>query len=154
MKLRKINNFLKFLPFYILLKFNSFFIYLSTIENIILRNKITNISFRNIVVCGYPRSGTTFITELINKDEKVTSLLYRDLPFVFTLYFWSKINNLYYYGINISRRSHRDKILINPDSPDSFEEIFWSSFIENYKEEGFKKIINNEYKNIVFEDYL
>lgn len=154
MKLKKINNFFKFLPFYLLLKFNSFFLYLSSIENIILRNKISNIKFRRIIVCGYPRSGTTFITELINKDKKVTSLLYKNLPFIFTLFFWNKINNLYYYGIKIKRRSHGDKILISPNSPDSFEEIFWSSFIEDYRKSGFKKKIDENYKNIIFEDFL
>jgi len=154
MKIKKINNFLKFLPFYLLLKFNSFFLYLSSIENIILRKKISDIRFKRIVVCGYPRSGTTFITELINKDNKVTSLTYKNLPFILTLYFWNKLNKIYYYGIGTTRRSHGDKILINPNSPDSFEEIFWSLFIEDYRDSGFKKNIDANYENIIFEDFL
>jgi len=152
--IKKINDFLKFFPFIISDSFKNFFLYLSYIEDIILKKKISNIFYKRVIVCGYPRSGTTFLTTILHKHEDIVSYQYKDIPFIFTIYFWNKFNNLYYYGAKKILRSHKDKISIDINSPDSFEEILWSSFIENYRDGGFKKILNENYNNKTFEKFI
>jgi len=69
------------------------------------------------------------------------------LPYIFCSYFWNKVNKIYYYGKRKNQRVHGDQLQVGPESPDAFEEIFWSRYIENYRGSGFKKILNYEYKN-------
>jgi len=56
-----------------------------------------------------------------------SSLTYSDMPFVLMPNTWKKISRK---KANISpqQRAHNDGILVGPDSPEAFEEVFWQVF--------------------------
>ena len=141
-------------PYFLQNKFRSFFLFLNNLENLFLKNKLKKIYYKKIIVLGYPRSGTSLITSLLNLNTKISSFEYRDLPFILCFYFWNKVNYLYYSSNKKFERSHKDKLLINYKSPDAFEEIFWSHYLEDYKKTGFKKILDEKYENKKLEFFL
>ena len=150
--LKKRTN--KILPYILQTKFINFFLFLNNLENFLLNKNLNKINYKKIIICGYPRSGTSLITSLINTNFNVSSFEYRDLPFILCSYFWNKINNLYYWSNKDFQRAHNDKLLINSKSPDSFEEILWSIYLEDYKKKGFKKILDEKYENKELEFFL
>lgn len=80
-------------------------------------------------VCGLARAGTTMITELLYQTGAFTSLTYRDMPFVLAPRRWrtlSRTHSLSGGGLEIER-AHKDGMMINLDSPEALEEVFWST---------------------------
>ena len=53
--------------------------------------------------------------------------LYADMPFILAPNLWSKIN--LNHQTELSERAHGDGILINSESPEAFEEVFWKTFV-------------------------
>ncbi len=144
---------IKLLPYFYQKKYFNFFNQLSEFENKILKtNKIKII--KPIFICGFARSGTTIIAHLLSKSYELGYFKYRDLPFLKIPYFWSFFNKFYYLNKKIAR-PHGDNLIVETDSPDSFEEYFWSNTINNY-DYNFSKFLNsvsNDYikKNIEYE---
>ena len=147
-----INNFLEFFPQIVSSKLDFFFEQLGKLENIVLKNKLQNIQ-KPIFISGQARSGTTALVEALNKHEDTGSFIYRDLPFVKTLYFWNLINKIYFKGVKPKPRVHGDGLQVHPDSPDAIEEIIWKSFLSDYRNSGFYKILDDNYINDSFKEY-
>ena len=139
--------------YYLANKFSKIFCLIEDFENFLIKKKVNNIIEKPIYVCGCPRSGTTIITHLLSKSSILGFFQYRDVPFLNILYSWSFINNIFYYGLRSSPRPHKDKIEINANSPDSFEEFFWSKNIEDYEKNFSKKIDQNTDNKTVVEKY-
>ena len=76
------------------------------------------------------------------------------MPFIFVSFFWNKINNLYYLGVKKGVRQHGDNIIIDPNSPDAFEEIFWAQYIKDYKKNGYRKILDYNYENKILKKFI
>ena len=148
-----INNFLGFFPYLISSKLDFFFKQISNLENLLIKNKIKKIE-KPIFICGFPRSGTTALLGVLNSHEDTGSFLYKDLPFIKTLFFWNLINNLYYKGVQVRPRYHGDGIEISPESPDAFEELIWRDFIIDYEKSGFFKLLSKDYNNNKFKKFL
>lgn len=83
---------------------------------------------RSIHVCGLARSGTTLLLNLLYGTGQFYSLSYRDMPFVMSPNFWKLISNNFRIKGELKERAHGDGMLINFDSVEAFEEIFWSTF--------------------------
>ena len=92
-----------------------------------------------VFVTGLARAGTTVLLEAIYSSNEFASMTYSDMPFVMAPNLWGKVKK----GIDVSapktERAHRDGIMINLDSPEAFEEVFWQSFSE---QEGFHQFEN------------
>ena len=142
--MRKINFFFEILPLALQYKFSYLFGFISHIENKILDNQIENVKVEDqIYICGYARSGTTAILNLINNTNKFSTLKYNSLPFVTIPFFWKKISNNFYDKNKYIYRYHDDEIKINSESPDSFEEIFWRNYIQSYEKNFYKQNISD-----------
>ena len=76
----------KILPYFLQIKFINFFLFLNNLENLFLNKKLKKINYKKIIVCGYPRSGTSLISSLINLNLNVSSYEYRDLPFILCVF--------------------------------------------------------------------
>ena len=89
------------------------------------KNLIENFN-KHVFISGLPRSGTTFLLEQIYNSGQFGSLTYNDMPYVMSPNIFSKLN----YGANIEKkeRFHKDGIYINLESPEAFDEIFFSTF--------------------------
>jgi hypothetical protein len=77
-------------------------------------------------VCGLARAGTTILTDVLYETGHFTSLTYRDMPFPLAPNFWRMLSR---FGIGGSRekieRAHGDGLMVNIDSPEALEEVFW-----------------------------
>lgn len=81
-----------------------------------------------VYVCGLARSGTTMLLRILDELEDFRSLTYRDMPFVLAPNLWRKITSREHHASVFSERAHRDGILVNVDSPEGLEEVFWRTF--------------------------
>lgn len=143
-KIRKINFFFEIFPLILQHKFHYLFDFFSNLENKIISNHFKDIEIEDqIYICGYARSGTTAILNLINSTNKFGSLKYNSLPFVTLPFLWKKISLKIYDKNKDIYRYHDDEIKINSESPDSFEEIFWKNYIKSYYENFYKININD-----------
>jgi hypothetical protein len=81
-----------------------------------------------IYVCGLARSGTTMLLRLLCEIDAFRSLSYRDMPFVLAPNIWRQITRHSKRRSVLVERAHGDGILVNFDSPEGFEEVFWRTF--------------------------
>lgn len=82
-----------------------------------------------IFVCGLARSGSTILTEIINRHPRTTSHRYSDFPLTWTPYWWNSLRaRLPLPNREPEERAHRDRLLITPDSPEAIEEVVWMHF--------------------------
>ena len=75
------------------------------------------------------------------------------MPFIKTLFFWNKINILFYKGLKKKSRIHGDGLLIDQYSPEALEEIIWKDFLEEYNNLGFFNFLDAKYFNKEFENH-
>lgn len=77
-------------------------------------------------VCGLARAGTTILTDVLYETEAFTSLTYRQMPFPLAPNMWKKLSR---WGVGGNEqkveRAHGDGLLVNIDSPEALEEVFW-----------------------------
>ena len=81
-----------------------------------------------VFILGLPRSGTTTLLRLLYSSGAYNSITYRDMPFVLMPRLWHKMTKNFHTHMKSVERSHSDSILIDYDSPESFESIFWNCF--------------------------
>ena len=95
---------------------------------------LKNQNIRNephIFISGMPRSGTTSLLNFIYLSNEFGSLKYKNLPFVFSPNFSKLLNKK---NIAKKERAHKDGILYDINSPEAFDEIFFSynnEFVKN-----------------------
>lgn len=85
----------------------------------------------HVFVCGLARSGTTVLMRALHESGDFASLTYRDMPFVLALNSWAKITSNNSKSIQKSVRAHDDGLLVDFDSPEALEEVFWGVFAGN-----------------------
>ncbi len=83
---------------------------------------------RPVYICGLARSGTTILLRALAKAEAFRSLTYRDMPFVLAPNLWRRIAGRTQRRLPPAERAHGDGILVDFDSPEAFEEVFWRTF--------------------------
>jgi|MDTG01.4.fsa_nt_gb hypothetical protein len=92
-----------------------------------LKNKDQKIiNEEHIFITGMPRAGTTAVLNYIYYSGLFSSLLYKDMPFLFSPNFQSLLS--FNRKISLSKRVHDDGIMINLDSPEAFDEVFLNNF--------------------------
>ena len=90
---------------------------------------------RPVFIVGMARSGTTTLLNLLMETGEFESSRYRDLPLPLFPGFWRKIHKSFKLGQHPVQRAHDDGILVSPDSPEAFEEIFWQNIGNHLSEE-------------------
>jgi len=71
------------------------------------------------------------LLEILAKMDCFRSLTYRDMPFVMAPNFWQMLSRHSQLGSQRIERAHGDGMMVDFDSPESFEEIFWHAFSKN-----------------------
>ena len=98
-----------------------------------------------IFVTALPRAGTTLLLELLSKHPDTVTHNYRDMPFVLSPIVWRRLSGRFQVDLARSERSHGDGMMVDVDSPEAFEEVFWlktfpemfgNSGIEPFHEDG------------------
>lgn len=82
---------------------------------------------RPVFIVGMARSGTTTLLNLLMATGEFESSRYRDLPLPLFPAFWRKVHKSFNLGQMPVQRAHDDGILVSPDSPEAFEEIYWDN---------------------------
>jgi hypothetical protein len=90
---------------------------------------------RPVFIVGMARSGTTTLLNLLMETGEFESSRYRDLPLPLFPAFWRKIHKSFKLGQLPVQRAHDDGILVSPDSPEAFEEIYWQNIGNHLAEE-------------------
>ena len=101
------------------------------LEKIIyLKNKdIKNQS--HVFITGLPRSGTTSLLNFLFSSGEYASLIYRNMPFIFSPNFSKLFNKK---NTPQKERMHGDGITYDINSPEAFDEVFFNNdeeFVEN-----------------------
>ncbi len=81
-----------------------------------------------VFVSGLARAGTTILMRTLYGTGAFRSLTYRDMPFVLMPKLWSKASKFLRQHKAEEERAHGDRIKVNYDSPEAFEEVFWRIF--------------------------
>ncbi len=81
-----------------------------------------------VYIAGLARAGTTILLEAIYASGRFATLTYRDMPFITAPNFWKSISSSQRQYAQAKERAHKDRLLVNYDSPEAFEEIFWMTF--------------------------
>lgn len=125
-------------------RFNKLFLFLSNFENNFFQIDRLKIK-KPVFICGMARSGTTFLTHLLDSSNYFSTFKYKYLPFYKTPIFWNYVNNLFYLSKKKRQRLHGDNLQVNINSPDSFEELIWKNFLEDYSLKGYwQKVEHHE----------
>jgi hypothetical protein len=82
----------------------------------------------HVFVAGLARAGTTILMRRFYGTGAYRSLTYRDMPFVLAPNLWGRIAQSSRRTVAASERAHGDRILVDADSPESLDEVFWRVF--------------------------
>jgi len=83
---------------------------------------------KHVFVSGLARAGTTILMRTFFNTGQFRSLTYRDMPFVLMPGVWKKLSKSFHKQEEAKERAHGDGILMDFDSPEAFEEVFWRTF--------------------------
>jgi hypothetical protein len=83
---------------------------------------------KHVFVSGLARAGTSVLMRRFYATGRYRSLTYRDMPFVLAPNLWRKLSSISSRDIEASERAHGDNLLVDADSPESFDEVFWRIF--------------------------
>lgn len=81
----------------------------------------------HVFVSGLARAGTTILMRRLYQSGQFGSLTYRDMPFVMAPNLWNKISRASTRDKEMAERAHGDGIMVDYDSPEALEEVFWRS---------------------------
>ena len=82
----------------------------------------------HVFIAGLARAGTTIITRILYETDVFTSLTYRHMPFVLMPRLWKTISTKFHKKSELKERVHGDGIMVDYDSPEAFEEVYWKNF--------------------------
>jgi hypothetical protein len=108
---------------------NNYFVSKATLDYELdkYKQKIDALEVENIVfVSGLARSGTTYFLNKIHSTNKIASLQYNNMPFLFLPNTWVNTNK----GETVER-AHKDGIKVNRTSPEALDEYFWKVFFDD-----------------------
>ena len=83
---------------------------------------------RHVFVAGLARAGTTVLMRQFHATGQYRSLTYRDMPLVLFPNLWRRLSLISRRDIKSAERVHGDNVLVDGDSPESFDEVFWRIF--------------------------
>lgn len=100
-------------------------------------NKFADPADGAVYVCGLARSGTTMLLRILDEIDTLRSLTYRDMPFVLAPNLWRQITRYAPQRSEPAERAHGDGIIVDFDSPEGFEEVFWRTFSRQIPDTGY-----------------
>jgi hypothetical protein len=81
-----------------------------------------------VFITGLARSGSTTLLNLLYDTQQFRSLTYQDMPFIMMPGIWQTMRGGSAQESTPKERAHGDRIAINEQSPEAFEEVFWLTF--------------------------
>jgi len=109
-------------------------------------NPSSIIDQKHVFIAGLARAGTTILMRRFHSSCQYSSLTYNDMPFVLMPTLWGKISSLSRKQLTKVERAHGDGLLVDYNSPEAFEEVFWRIF------SGDKYIKRNKLLSMIVDD--
>lgn len=125
-------------------------------ENRMLADEIEATALdRPVFVAGLPRSGSTILLQMLATAPGFTAQRYADLPLLWTPYAWNwLLQRLSLRSTAMVERSHRDRVLVNRDSPEALDEPLWQHFFPFLHQEQRSELLAADVDHPVFESFL
>ena len=103
---------------------------------------------RHVFIAGLARSGSTILLQTLYDSHQFGSLTYAQMPFIMAPTF-TLLNRQ---NLDKRERAHGDGLLINNQSPEAFEDVFWQTFEPNVRDrielkqtDSFSKDLTNDF---------
>ncbi|MBA2408752.1 MAG: sulfotransferase [Gammaproteobacteria bacterium] len=124
-------------------------------ETRLLADTLADVQVRRpIYVTGLARSGSTILLEMLSECEGTVTHRYKDYPPVFTPYFWNWfLNRMPKSDAKPAERTHRDGIMVTPESPEAFEEVLWMAFFPDAHDITHSNVFDQSIANPAFETF-
>ena len=107
-----------------------------------------------IYVSGLARSGTTKLLEVLAGHPDVVTHRYKDYPPIFTPYWWNRLLERTPQRTEAAvERTHKDGILVTPDSPEALEEVLWMAFFPDLHDPTASNVLDEGTANPAFEAF-
>lgn len=107
-----------------------------------------------VFVCGLARSGSTILLEILNSHPDFCSFQYRDYPYLHFATFWDFINKFAPRAAKKVERAHKDRIMIDMNSPEALDEIIWMSFFDHLHEPAANNILDGDVEAPKFQEFF
>jgi len=117
-----------------------------------LRKRIAPISVKKpIFIAGLARAGTTIMLEMLSKHPDLATHQYQHLIMPYIPYAINLAIKNMQIQAKPSERVHQDGIIIDQNSPEVVEEIFWQQFFTNAHNQNVSNILGKEVHKPKFE---
>jgi len=119
-------------------RFKSLYKLLGDLETWTVKTELAGVNIvKPVYVTSLARSGTTIVSEMLSQHESTSNHCYGDFPGLFTPYWKNWIKQRQVIGAGtVIERAHQDRIEINNNSIEAFEEVFWMYFFDSIHQNG------------------
>jgi hypothetical protein len=115
-------------------------------ETSVLGDEIRDITIeRPVYVTSLARSGTTILTEMLERHPDLTCHRYSDFPNPWTPY-WRNylLQQTRRQAAEPEERAHKDRIRVSNDSPEAVEEVLWMHFFPASHDPAVSSVLNGK----------
>lgn len=98
---------------------------------------------RPVFIAGMARSGSTILLNALYSTGAFRSLTYRDMPFILMSGTWKNLSSGTQANAEKKERAHGDRLMVDFDSPEAFEEVFWRTFHGSAYIQGDRVIVHD-----------
>ncbi|MGH6943054.1 MAG: sulfotransferase family protein [Geminicoccaceae bacterium] len=107
-----------------------------------------------IYVSGLARSGSTILLEALARHPDVATQRYKDYPPIFTPVLWNRfLDRTPQRPAEAAERTHKDGILVTPESPEAFEEVLWMASFPDLHDPMRSAVLDGGTSNPAFERF-
>ena len=108
---------------------------------------------RPIYVTGLARAGTTIILEMLSQHPNVATHRYLHMVMPYAPHWMQRFADRTPIMLSPVERLHKDGIMVNRNSPEAVEEIFWQRHFEDSLDETKSNIMRQDISNPEFEEF-
>ena len=127
---------------------------LHTLESSWMKKRIEPLSVdRPIYVTGLARAGTTITLEMLSKHPDVATHRYLHMVMPYVPHWIQSFAEKTPLMLSPIERLHQDRIMINRNSPEAVEEIFWQRYFDDVLDESKTSVMGKDVSNPEFEEF-
>ena len=126
---------------------------LAHLESSVVREETEQLEIdRPVYITSLARSGTTILTEMLERHPDLTSHRYSDFPNVWTPY-WRNylLEKTRSQAQKMEERAHKDRIQVSNDSPEAVEEVLWMFCFPSLHDAGVDNVLDGQLLNSKFD---
>ena len=108
---------------------------------------------RPIYVTGLARAGTTITLEMLSKHPDVATHRYLHMVMPYVPHWMQSFADKTPLMLSPTERVHKDGLMVNRNSPEAVEEIFWQRYFEDTLDESTSSVMKKDISNPEFEEF-